>query len=554
MKFADLHCHPTGKLFAIWSLKNDGYLLHEENHPWRLDYIKNNAGRLAKGTRAVRYSQSDFGRGIHGRTKITFASLYPFEQGFFNRTSPPSTWITSLARALHTSYRLKFLAAHIATNTSIKRLSYIKGRHYDYFKELNREYDFIKKMSGRRSRNEHSLVAYWNRDEQKIEYLEKPGTYTIISNTKQSDGNKKYCPSNNIENCIEDLAEDEKLVVLTIEGINTLSMHNGFKHVSEKVLMDRIVEIKRWDPPIFFITLAHHFNNNLCAHAHSMPTLGKILGFLADPDQTKNMNKMEDGSGINQLGLRAIKKLLHINGAEDAEGNGKRILIDVKHMSALARQDFYEKIIKPYNQGKPEEDKIPVIASHVGYAGVKKLDDLIRNYDKEVNLSLSDDGNFNPWNINLCDDDVKEIVESRGLIGICFDQRVLGFVTNPLSNSKDKKTGIERIFLNIIGMANGLPDVQKKYHPDKFTVWNCFTIGTDHDGVIDPVDEFPTMSEFPDFYKQLIDRLKRFEFREDYGFHTEEDIKRVVEMICFGNAYTFLKKHFNKPVGVAIAG
>ena len=34
---------------------------------------------------------------------------------------------------------------------------------------------------------------------------------------------------------------------------------------------------------------------------------------------------------------------------------------------------------------------------------------------------------FNPWTINLFDEDILEIVESSGMIGIIMDERVLGY-------------------------------------------------------------------------------------------------------------------------------
>src|SRR5204863_8678457 len=61
------------------------------------------------------------------------------------------------------------------------------------------------------------------------------------------------------------------------------------------------------------------------------------------------------GSGITKWGKEFIREAM-------SSENGKRVLIDVKHMSLRSRKEFYD-------MRKIEFPDAPIIASHVGIAG-----------------------------------------------------------------------------------------------------------------------------------------------------------------------------------------
>jgi len=124
------------------------------------------------------------------------------------------------------------------------------------------------------------------------------------------------------------------------------------------------LEMKQWKEPVFFITLSHHFNNYLFGHAHSIPDdAGGIL------DQSDGMN-----SGITPNGREILRLLLSVDDHLEFSPAklGRRILIDIKHLSALARKEYYHDFLKPL---MAKGDIIPVIASHVAYSGRVSLDD-----------------------------------------------------------------------------------------------------------------------------------------------------------------------------------
>src|SRR5690606_10738749 len=131
------------------------------------------------------------------------------------------------------------------------------------------------------------------------------------------------------------------------------------------------------------------------------------------------------------LGLRITRELLDLDDDLEPRG-GRRILIDVKHMSARARKEYYEAIVRPYNANyehwsadkQARYGRLPVLFSHAAYAGADTLDTLIEKADREHDHYHVPP--FYAWNINLCDEDIREVHASGGLIGLCFDQRICG--------------------------------------------------------------------------------------------------------------------------------
>jgi hypothetical protein len=310
--------------------------------------------------------------------------------------------------------------------------------------------------------------------------------------------------------------------ILTIEGIHSL----GSDTEPEETIIDRINKIKNdWEVPVFFITFSHHFDNGLCGHAHSFPDLPSRL-FL---NQQKGMN-----ASFTEKGLRITRHLLAINEDGTSTGNSYRILLDVKHMSARSRRDYYNKIILPALE---KNNIIPVIASHIGYSNIQSLNALIDNEINEHDKKVFGDG-FLPWNINLCYEDLKIILRTKGIVGLNFDQRILGV---PSRKKERKDNSIKTIWRNLEAMVRALqndPDLNKE---EKEGIWDIFCLGTDFDGYIDPINDFPTALEFDLFAIQLTEEVKKEEYISLLYDHSTEEI---VKKICFENLKEFTIRNF----------
>jgi hypothetical protein len=161
----------------------------------------------------------------------------------------------------------------------------------------------------------------------------------------------------------------------------------------------------------------------------------------------------------------------------------------------------------------------------------------------EVDDYTDESWKFNAWNINMCNKDIEWIVRTRGMFGISFDQRILGITKHDLKTNP-KRNGIQLIWQNIetiIKSAYANPNLNDEEKP---LVWKCLTIGTDFEGLIDPVDYYPTALEFGLFNNNLTFEIEQA--RKKIGqkhlahFKSREDVEKAVEDFCFNNSKRFV--------------
>lgn len=489
-KFADLHIHSSLKPF-LFHRNNDT----KKGNIWYQDIPK----KKERDNNLVRYTEADFTTLIQSGIKIAFVALYSFEQGWTNswKTGPFTDFLV-----------------HEYTKIPIRQINYIQQKSYNYFYELNKEIDFL------------------------LEQIKEP--HTII-NDDFTDIYSAKIPKNKAE-FNQFLNEAHTLIIIpTIEGANALYNGNAesVNYIQFHELENNINLLKNKFCP-FFITLSHHFNNGLCGHAKSIFGASNFENFMIKIFLNQK-NGLEND--INPKGIKVIEKLLAIN-----EFTGeKRILIDVKHMNSFSRKHFYT-IIKNHNQNHLQ-DKIPVIASHMGYNGHATFESLenLCKADSEIPYTHTK-RRFNEAIINLCDIDILEIFESEGLIGINLDQRIISneeVVKEAEEKFNYKNTPELKLFwakqiaINIISMAKV---IIKSNFENKEKVWDLFTIGSDFDGFINPVDAFISTNDYKELNDFLIIAMKENEFLTKYKFGFS--VEQIVEKIMYKNAQNFLSKHY----------
>lgn len=287
---------------------------------------------------------------------------------------------------------------------------------------------------------------------------------------------------------------------------------------------------------LFYITLTHMSfipEQHLANHAYGM----KLL---------KHPAFMPIRSGLHEDG----KKL--VSAAYDMQMHGVQtpVLIDIKHMSLKSRLDFYA-----YRNSNGYAD-IPIIATHMGVTGYSiaewtaaleehglvKQDGLQgvsvvteRKPAGEWGKLLNKEFTFNPWSINLMDEDIIEILRSGGLIGMSLDVRILGYEPmiklkkaeaeelfsvaefrhffphlplppsaaepEPLTESELIPTKKERhpicLCLNIIHILSVAAWNKDIIGNNMQDAWDHICIGSDFDGLIDPVKICRDASQMP---------------------------------------------------------
>lgn len=527
-KFSDLHCHNHMRAHFHMQEKQKKFERKDKFSPWTV--IASNRKGYLKGKMGASYSQSDLVKAWNGNVRLTFNALYPLERQFVRGVEKIDTVdLLHMFIGTTTSHHLPLRDLIQTFYMRIPKavVDYFQSNEYDYWESLQREKDFVLKESGITiAKNEIHTTGVIRR------FLENEAKRSELFKNELIAENARYFIPKNKSELVKSLKDDSEItMILTIEGAHAL----GSDRASVAEVSRRVKSLKsEWEVPLFFITFAHHFNNRLCGHAHSIPDKGKIL-----LNQNRNLN-----SGFNDNGFRIVRELLGLNKSlvKDPE-YGYRILIDVKHMSAKSRKDYYEQIILPCLMNG---DRIPVIASHCGYSGIDTLQTHIDNGDLEKDDYTDEKtGKFNAWNINICDEDIEMILKTRGIFGLSFDQRILGLTEK---DKKKPRNGIQLLWENIEGIVKGVYANQNLNQEQKQLIWKSMTIGTDFEGLIDPTDYYPTALEFDLFSNNLVFEIEQAR-KDPSASHlshlkSREDTEQLVDDFCFNNAEDFLLRNF----------
>ncbi|MFW5886449.1 MAG: membrane dipeptidase [Bacteroidota bacterium] len=332
-------------------------------------------------------------------------------------------------------------------------------------------------------------------------------------------------------------------LIPAIEGANVFL--SNYNHYTEKEVLENLDQVKKDDVPYLYLTLCHLSKNPFCTHAFGM----KII---------KDDELLPIGKGITKLGFKVIKKALDNLGQ-------KPIFIDIKHMSFLSRLEYYHLLKKDY-------PNVPIVASHCAVNGV--------SYKKmPIKRVIHENGNvnvdyfiprgiagitFNPWSINLYDEEISIIINSGGIIGLNLDERILGVpvkVNNEFFSKAEfrkhrrfiqknlhhyKKMDGERnnqVFRNkpIYHLCNNILHMVKVGGE---RVWDHLVIGSDFDGLIKPIRECKTAADFPRLKRKLIKYLPKLAEKDPGTDYHIGDIKKRVNNIMHDNMVSFLEKYY----------
>jgi len=314
--------------------------------------------------------------------------------------------------------------------------------------------------------------------------------------------------------------------------------NSNFNHSAANNLRELTQVLRQKNIDILYLTLTHltHIEEqNLATHAFGLKMI-------------KHSAFFPHGRGVSKQGFEVIKTAYTL----EHEGARRPILIDVKHMSLVSRLQFYE-------YRSDHFDTMPIIASHVGIAGysIKEWKESViskdlRRYHYETakcvevvterkkagewGSFLNKNFTFNPWTINLLDDDIIQILESKGLIGISLDVRILGFQSRVNMKSKSAEYLSESEFsylfpkvdrsklrlkeINVVehemeswtlptkeerhplclcfNLIHIMTVGQAKLHWPWADVSKHICIGSDFDGLIQAIKVCEDASEFPD--------------------------------------------------------
>ncbi|MES2798929.1 MAG: hypothetical protein V4638_02860 [Bacteroidota bacterium] len=476
--FVDIHCHPTMRAM------NTTPLAGRRNH-WdatKNDFTDTSLGRWAwKSSEAIsKHSQSNFYSCIEGNLRVVFDSLYPLERGFVNYKKLP--------RMIGSEKTFETMMVS-ATGLSVKQYRLFKAND-DYFADLQEQYQFLKSNEG-----------------------------------ASPCGKFSYKLPNNFSELEQSLAENSDTihVIVTIEGAHVFGTgRKETQEIPEEDLMllvqKNIATVKNWEHPPFFMTFAHHFWNQLCGHSTTLKGASKMAC-----DQSKGLYQ-----GFTILGKFVLEQLL-------SRENGKRILIDTRHMSVESRK-YYIDFVQHHNLAHPD-DLIPIISSHSGMNGFDQMQHSVRQKDDHAKIKRT---KFFAWSLNISGEEARAIHQSKGLAGIMLDKgRHSGLnLVKKVEKIKDpveRKEAFVKMLLDCIFCFVGA--INEK------SAWDIVTLGTDFDGVIEHFDFYENMSTLPQLKSDLIAYLKKTNYQQALWFNYEPE--ELMSKFFTKNSMEFLKRNFN---------
>lgn len=485
--FIDLHCHPSARPYAKSFSKNfkhsanpkDPNCIWFDDRPTLVDKFLNEIVGL------THFEQADYAAQIRGNLRIIVHSLYPFERGFFNNKLGDGT--------------VADLAGNFVSQLGEERIDSIQNQD-DYFGDLNRELKFLHDGHNR-------PVAL---PEGNFVYTLTQGWDDIEAGLRQNKVDEKT---------------QRLLVILSIEGAHVFNTGLDPARIApaserrEEVLTNAQT-VKDWPFRPFFITFAHHFDNELCGHARS---LAGIVSQLAD--QHVNMN-----AGFSALGQEVLLKLLD-NSA------GKRILIDIKHMSRKARLEYFRLLDEQF-----ANDPIPIIVSHGCVTG--------RPNPEATQTTFPDrEDRFNPDDINFFDDEIVRLARSGGIFGIQLDERRIGS-KSVLHAAKGNISRREMLFKWSRLVWYQIQHMAEVLDAAGLFAWNIQALGTDFDGLIDPINGYWTAKELDDLDDYLLKHAFNYlqpnnpENRLTLPANKKILADDVVRLVMQDNALEFIRRHY----------
>lgn len=323
---------------------------------------------------------------------------------------------------------------------------------------------------------------------------------------------------------------------------------------------------------ILYTGLTHLTQHPVCTHAYAMK--------LIEDDEFK-----PSGTGLSDFGKQIVDDAYSQTGF-----NNKRTLIDIKHMSLNARMQFYSyRDLKGYQN-------IPIICSHSAVTGKSYNNIYIKSsvfdaaakrhkvthqktfsdvaYKNDIADGFGSYVSFNPWTLNLFDEEIIKIIDSKGIIGMIMDERVLGakgvdtssndnegleFFSNECyadfidhnnfnftTNDTEPKTepdihkivgrkGTRHLYANIIHIVK---TYHKKYN--NLNAWDHICIGSDSDGLIKTISDYGDssgMNDIKDALADVFDAERKGPHAVYFGMWPTDTL---IQKIFFNNGYNFI--------------
>lgn len=568
MALFDLHSHFS---FKPANSRNFGSGAMPDPDHWRERIRRRDeyVGLIPKieGT-VIKTSQAHVDSAVAGGFRTLCNVLYPLEQGFVGgMILKPTAMLCGFSK---------------------ETLTDIRTGRASYFQHLEREYlNLVQNQSRRQYTNTGNSYRVVD-------------SYAELERTLNAD-NKTLCLVNTIEgaHAFADNLYDKRGIAVDIhraersfvQRVGRRAGTSDFELYIESMVANIDKVTSNWSHTPFFVTFAHHYYNHLCGHS---PSLDKIVGFLLPQH-----GSVLDHDGVSNvkfynLGIRPWGKkiLAHLLRRRNQVGTPvRRVLIDTKHMSPQARIDYMDIV-----NGLRANDHIPVIVSHTAVSGRKDLRATAANDGFPLLPGEKESTKyFYDGVINLFDDEIAHVVGTDGIIGLMIDERrIMGVHLPPEAGItmkqfealvKVNKTALREWYekkhkhawgemgdvefeqertKHVADMAARTPVLKPCYLSVLFRQmfhildlvgkagWDHIALGTDYDGLINPVDLYTQASDMSTLKSDLVDHWKAMcshidpAIKELYDRHLHGKSQAYwMEKVLNGNGMEFLRKYYH---------
>ena len=486
----DLHTHATYKPLGRSYSKNTGIQsaspsdknsMWQYNPPSLTDKLLNYIGSLTK------FSQTNFTAASYGDLRVIAIGMGSIEKWFFNN----KLGVGFIADILE----------DFATELGKPRIDAIQGMT-DYWADLMMEFSFLQQMH-----NKPVTI-----DGHKFKYV-------IVNNF----GELEAAVAEN-ETIVEQQTNDPIIIAVIpcVEGMHVLNCGLDPERsptnlkANAELVKQHARDLKNQSNKPWFITFAHHFYNELCGQSLS------LRGVIAkNCDQSVGLQ-----TGFTNLGKEVLNILLD-------NTDGKRILVDIKHLSPQGRQEFFALREAKY-------PGIPVFITHGVANGLP-------NRNATVSLFPEIGNTLNSGEINFYDDELLLMARSGGVIGLQLDERRLAsdetikrvkhsFFRNKIMHYRSELVWKQIQYIGELLDNAGLP------------AWSNICIGSDYDGIVDPINSFWTVEQYP--------ALKSYLERHAFNYMQNDASRRlknlfnkigsdtIIQNVFQTNAWDFFKRWF----------
>ncbi|MBC2844398.1 membrane dipeptidase [Winogradskyella flava] len=479
--YIDLHCHPSlkpyGKSFKYKPQKQNRLNSGRKNSIWHYsppNFLERQVSRLLTLTK---FTQTDMTTLAKANCNVVVISLYPFEKHFLKEKMLGFKFIPDIL-------------VNLAAGVSQKRIDNLRN-HSSYFQDLKDEYNYYLQLDNRAQIIDDITFTY-----------RLVNSYTDIRNNINTSSNDRRIIS----------------LVNSIEGAHAFETGlDRDKNIADEASVLRNIEtVKNWEHKPFFVTLAHHFYNEICGHARSI-SIG-----LIKKQQSRGLDV-----DISELGFKVIDKLLD-------NSDGRRILIDVKHMSTASRKTYYNLLETKY-----ANENIPIIVSHGALNGKRSI----------VEWNVSDSKlsrEFNDTDINFYDSEILRIAKSKGIFGLQLDERRIGS-KRAIRNSRIYWPSKERRYGNKTELIwNQMQHIAELLDKNGLFCWETVAIGSDFDGIVNPIKGLWTAENINDVKPYLIEKAENYLKENGSNLQIQNQISasEIIDRLLVKNIDEFLKSNF----------